>query len=513
VIFALAQITAQIDSEPNAIQAYREVIETLTPLVQAQPRLTALQALVGQALINLSMLQRSTGRTAEAEASLERAHAIFQELAGSHPTSTEYRVGLAMTETRLGGLLRDREQPAEALASLERARDLLEASMIDHPDVSARAELASVHLSLGVSRRAAGRFVEALADYQRSRDLLESLFRDDPTVVRYQVALANCYYNLGILYLAPIGVGTDPLASFERAREIQEALVRDHPSVTEYQASLAKTHGNIGTIHRIGSRWAQARSSLERTRDIFAALARYHPEVTSYRSDLALTHYNLGILQAATKQHAEAIAGFQQARDSLETLAREHPERLDTWHLLGATCHELGSCLEQLGRREEALSAYRQAIAHHGHAFSQAPQGTPFRRDVVEAIGDHHVALARLQAALGRQAEALGSLERARRILEAQPDLIPNELYRLACLDSLCSALVGGGRPSLTTAEEARRRFLADQAMDTLRRAVRAGFTDLARFREDHDLDPLRARSDFQLLMLDLAFPANLFEK
>ena len=47
--------------------------------------------------------------------------------------------------------------------------------------------------------------------------------------------------------------------------------------------------------------------------------------------------------------------------------------------------------------------------------------------------------------------------------------------------------------------------------MNRLREAVTAGFRDLAHIRTDTDLDPLRSRPDFQLLMMDLAFPAEPF--
>ena len=43
--------------------------------------------------------------------------------------------------------------------------------------------------------------------------------------------------------------------------------------------------------------------------------------------------------------------------------------------------------------------------------------------------------------------------------------------------------------------------------MDTLRRAVAAGYRSVDWIRRDPDLDPLRSRPDFQLLMLDLDFP------
>ena len=50
--------------------------------------------------------------------------------------------------------------------------------------------------------------------------------------------------------------------------------------------------------------------------------------------------------------------------------------------------------------------------------------------------------------------------------------------------------------------------MFADRAMDSLRGAIREGYKDLARLGADRDLDPLR-REDFQLLMMDLVFPAD----
>jgi hypothetical protein len=43
----------------------------------------------------------------------------------------------------------------------------------------------------------------------------------------------------------------------------------------------------------------------------------------------------------------------------------------------------------------------------------------------------------------------------------------------------------------------------------TRRRAVAGGLRDVSHMRGDTDLDPLREREDFRLLMLDLAPPAS----
>ena len=49
--------------------------------------------------------------------------------------------------------------------------------------------------------------------------------------------------------------------------------------------------------------------------------------------------------------------------------------------------------------------------------------------------------------------------------------------------------------------------------MALLKKAVGMGFLDVDTFRTESALDPLRLRPDFQLLMLDLAFPADPLAK
>ena len=49
--------------------------------------------------------------------------------------------------------------------------------------------------------------------------------------------------------------------------------------------------------------------------------------------------------------------------------------------------------------------------------------------------------------------------------------------------------------------------------MALLRAAVAAGWRNAAHMRSDTDLDALRARPDFHLLMMDLAMPVDAFAR
>jgi hypothetical protein len=49
--------------------------------------------------------------------------------------------------------------------------------------------------------------------------------------------------------------------------------------------------------------------------------------------------------------------------------------------------------------------------------------------------------------------------------------------------------------------------------MHWLRQAVDAGYRNVALMQRDQDLDPLRSRDDFRLLMMDLEFPDDPFAR
>ncbi len=101
----------------------------------------------------------------------------------------------------------------------------------------------------------------------------------------------------------------------------------------------------------------------------------------------------------------------------------------------------------------------------------------------------------------GRADAASEDYRRAAASVEGLSRPSATDLYNLGCY------LAQSGR----LARPSDRGPLADRAMDALNRASAAGFRNLNQFRTDSDLNSLRARHDFQLLLLDQAFPARPF--
>jgi hypothetical protein len=106
-------------------------------------------------------------------------------------------------------------------------------------------------------------------------------------------------------------------------------------------------------------------------------------------------------------------------------------------------------------------------------------------------------------------------LERAVVIVEratAEPSSLPALPYLLSAALSQSAAVIGLGRAELTPTERADRQALADRAVAALRQAIAGGYNNVRYLEVSTTFDVLRSRSDFQLLVQELAFPTWPFE-
>ncbi len=79
-----------------------------------------------------------------------------------------------------------------------------------------------------------------------------------------------------------------------------------------------------------------------------------------------------------------------------------------------------------------------------------------------------------------------------------------------SCGHAALAALAGRDGSGVSSGEASSE---ADRAMALLTKAVAMGFRNAAAFRTETSLHSLRNRPDFQLLILDLAFPARPFAR
>ncbi len=421
------------------------------------------RAALGNAYNELGELTAKIGNQPEALAVHLKALAVRRELAaaaGSGPTRRpgwrEARLDVARSLIAAGLLREATGDPPGALASFEEARGLaegLEAS--GHAVAAVRALLGTSYAHIAGVLYTTGKLAEALAAYEQARAIRQKLADANPAVIEYRSDLATTHYNIGLL-LSHTGRPNESLAAYEQARAIRQKLADANPSVTQFHSELAIIYGGIGSALGTSGRPSEALVAFEKGREIQQKLADANPNVTVFRRELARTHNNIGTLFSEAGKLAEALAAVEKGR------------------------------------------AIRQAL------FDANPHVTLFQRDLAISFG----VIGSLGQAEGHAAEAADAFRKAIAILELIPRLPLHDQFNAAVihLELAGLALLAGSGVSATEG-----RAEADRALTGMRKAVDGGYRPPARVLAEPVFNPLRSRPDFQLLMMDLAFPIDAF--
>jgi eukaryotic-like serine/threonine-protein kinase len=396
----------------------------------------------------------------------------------------------------------------EALSALKRGLEL-QLALSTEPDADAATKLRASQswVAVGDLQEATGASSEALESYRQASEILDRLARSDPESATYRAAVANCLHGIARSQYHS-GHAAESLASHEQVRLIRQDLADRHASDTQFQSDLAVTYHEIGAIQRAGGDRADALVSYERALAIRKKLAQADPAVTQFQSDLAQSFNDIGFLQQESGHLAQALESLEPARAILQKLADLNPAVTLFEGDLAQNHQVIGSIQDQTGRRVEALASYERARSILQKLTDLNPTLTVFQNRL--AMSHSYLGLARQRG--GRPMEAAAEFGRAVAIMERLSIVQPDgyNLYNLACFRSLLSG-IGAEPGSGISPEEVGR--LAEQAVAALRQAVAAGSRDVAFMRRDTDLDPIRSRPDFQMLILDLDFPREPFAR
>jgi tetratricopeptide (TPR) repeat protein len=283
------------------------------------------------------------------------------------------------------------------------------------------------------------------------------LSRDRPAGAELQRQVAHGYNAIGYP-LHALGKTDEALRSFEAARAILAELVRTNPTVSELRQQLAYSEAQIGTLLSDTGRWGRALESYRRARALMASLAQAHPDVAEFRNDLARCDSQIGQVLGIIGEPVAALESSETARRLREELVAAHPDVTVYRSNLAVTLGHIGGLHRKAGRFAESATGFRDAIA----------------------------------------------------VLDVLSARSPEDDYNLACYHSSLAGLAG--QPGSDVAKDDGRRE-ADRAMDDLRRAAGRGFRMLPLVLDDHDLDPLRPRPDFRVLIMDMVFPDEPFAR
>jgi tetratricopeptide (TPR) repeat protein len=457
----MADAYKALGRHPEAVSAYRGSIKVLSPLVDRYPAEPKYARQLTEVQYQLARCYSWLGRSDEAEAVEREAVARCERLAASHPEEPVVRRGLAITYNFLANHCQETGRPAEALTWLDKNVAIFQRLFDEHPDdVGIRIELARGLSNLGIiCSQIADHTAEAEDLFGRAAPHYEFMTRNHPAESQPdRIVLANFHNNLGYIHVK-FGRLSDAIEDFRRAVDHYDALLATGPQSPEVRHEFSVVLFNLGTICDTANRRAEAKVPYERAKALQEPLVAERPGVPRFRFDLAKTEINLAVHLIETgRERSQARLMLETAKGILERLNHDHP------NIVG-----------YLGPLAETLAGLGKIDRESGHA----------------------------------PGEAMRSYQDARRILENLSYPTAEELYILAGVQAQCAAFANAGEPRPVGDQPVDPPVSLDQAVATLRRAITFGFHDLNRLRQDTNLDPLRYRTDFQILNMDLAFPAD----
>jgi serine/threonine protein kinase/tetratricopeptide (TPR) repeat protein len=446
------------------------------PLIEARLRLT-----LGTSFLHL-------GEGQKAARQYEAARALYvRHLGPDHPDTLASMNHLANSYAALG-------RHTDALELREQTLALRRVKLgADHPDT-----LASMH-NLANSYEALGRGADALALRERVLGLRTVRFGPDhPDTLQSMHNLASGY--------ATVGRHADAVPLHEQTLALMKVRFgADHPYTLMSRNNLAYGYAALG-------RPAEAVELFRQTLDLQKAkLGPAHPDTLASMNNLANGYEAIG-------RHADALE-LRQRTLALRraNLGPDHPDTL-------ISMHNLANSYEVLGRHADALRLRQRALAR-----MRAKLGPDHPTTLLSLRG---VAVSLVK--LDRGAEAVPVIDefvRRETVTVAYPNLLPgvmflrlrhfervgdaagcrqtaemwenlnradaDSLYNAACMRAVTAAVLRETDGSSAGAE-------ADRAMAWLRRALAAGYTDVANVKRDQDLDALRDRADFTKLVVEL---------
>ena len=433
-------------------------------------------------------IHEQIGQQEQALAEYEKALAAFQRLADNKAETRDYHAEMALCYNDMGLLLDATGKVPEASQALKKALAIQQQLVDATPDDSRALNDKALTLgNLGIIQRRAGNANEAEAHFTAAIQIQRQLAEQHPDELEYQSALAVTFNNLTIVYAK--SDEQRAMQACEQALAIQERLTEAQPESIKYLSDLAVSYSNLGTLQGHSGHVAKAIMAYHQAVEIRRRLLRKAPSVIRFRSDLAVNCNNLGQLYQKSEQHEQALSCFDDAIELFEQLVSDYPEQLNHCSCLGGAQNNRAMALRRLGNKREAETAFRAAIEHQKFALDQAPSVADFR----QFLSNHYANFSEFLLEQQRGNDAV-EIAMARRLL--WPD-DPERLFSVA----VELARAASTQPQQHGSEEAPPLEWTEAALETLQQAVRAGFSDTHRIREEAGFECLHEHSQFTTIL------------
>jgi tetratricopeptide (TPR) repeat protein len=522
----VGELTRQLDSIEEANVVMRRAVDLFEALARENPADEEPQRSLALGLRSLAIILNGVGRNDEGFVAEGRSRDLFRTLAEAHPGDRRLRGEWARSETLYGLGLRKKLRIGEALEAIERARAILEnphrggaqAGELPASDGTPSApategkqtgefkpELLEIYDALASTLDECGRHDEGLAAYAKGCELGEALFRAKPEDPTTSHELVRALGNMGIS-LSHSRHRTEALAAYQRAREVLKAAGGANPTLIPFPAASAWIDSMAAVDLVALGRGEEALEALLRARTAREILVKANPAVIRNREQLFLVLHQTAAIHRRAHRMQEVLALLERAREVGAGLVDSQPADPVYRINLSATYRDLGELHAARGHLTSVLSCFDNAVAIARQLVASDPADKGFQTRFADTLRRRGIALQQC----GQPAQAVVAFRESIAVQRGLKSPSPTDVYDLACFQSLLSGAAAEAGSGLTAADV---RAAAEEAMTTLHQAAAAGYRDAAWLGRDPDLSAIRSRPDFQMLKLDMAFPADPFAR
>ncbi len=552
----LGEVINEIGMVDDAVVNFEQARDNMAKVVREVPGVLEYRFMLARTRCFLANRYDKANRPDDARKSFEQAISEYEGLARANPLDHKYRAHLAEALQLRADFLWDHgdldASRRDYLASVAIGAALIH----EFPDdLEALDKHAASLNNLSILFGSAGKSAERTRTLTESTALRERLVAatpaDDSNRERYLSNLGSCYGNLGTAFLDD-GALDQAIAWTRKALAIQDEQIKKHPNSVDYLERVGTNHVVLGNLEFRTAHLTTARRELEQARVYLERLKHVRPGDAVFRAHLANCLGLLADVEFQSSSNALALDWARRAVSEAEDILRINPKYHPASSGLASYLLRDAEISSEVGESERALANLDRAEAILRQLITSYPEVSTHRFDLAATIGVH----VRMESEIGRDAGAESRLREAVSLVESairdDPDQVSN-LAIMAELDSELAAVLGRRNQTaeaqslfnraLGLLEKARTRSPGDEgirramdqtlashaeffgrlgsigeslaALDLIRQDAPA-LTDRDRRRlyrrlADHAFDALRARPAFQLLLMDLRFPAQPF--
>ena len=305
---AIGRVLVGLRRLNEARTAYAEAAAIRRRLAEAHPRQSEYRRSLANGQMNLGLVEKERGRFPEARRQFEQAQAIRRKLLEQEPDNTNKKIlrdlgighyNLAVLALAGGDYAGAEKDFRDGIAIFNR---LLQAgprgSEGDRKELDYHHYLTLCYRLLADLASVAGNHREAMELYRGALEVMTPFAQANPAVRKYQAELAAIHLNLGLLHQEQVEPA-EALQSFQQARRVLERLVEENGEAVPYRRDLAVCIHAIALLHADGRQEQAARTNLEAAQRHLRTLVEQYPENDEFQSLLQETDAALSRLPAA----------------------------------------------------------------------------------------------------------------------------------------------------------------------------------------------------------------------